>query len=683
MPVALVGSEAARAVQGWSAGADLALLADRAGRPAADRSATLSRNLADVGVTGEHVLVRDLGRLAELAARSSDRPLVLAAADLELELPGLLDLLDRPGDATAALVADPQARTTGIAAATPVRVGADAAAIESVGTGWHRVGDPNRISVGLLRVAGRDRPEAARLWLDAAAWAAGRNDDSTGDLPALALLALTRGDLRVRPQELGQVGWARSDISQPGAPGSAWQQRLRNASRGGDGFFSTFVIRPLSRRCTAVALRHDWSPNALTLVSLVVGLLTAALIWSGLPWAWLVAAVTLQLALVIDCMDGEVARFTRRFSAFGAWLDGVGDRVKEYAVFAALAVVAARQGEAQLGWLLALAAMVIVTARHLEDYSFNDKIAPDRASRPDLLPLSERDDGRAPAARTTFPAQQSRSVRIRFWAKKVIHVPIAERYLVLSLGLLTLHPVWVLAAAVATSGFALAWTQGGRLVLALRSPRAAPVRDDRPLPLDQQLDLGGLARLGGRLGRLPFVPGFLLAGLLWLGTITGICLGQLWWPVASAAVAALVVGMACRVPLHHPLAWQALPLIWLAESAVVASLLSVGPVGGAAFVLLAVVAYRRYDLIYSIRLTKVVPSRLATFLGAGADGRILFVTLAVLAVSLGTADPASSLRPVLLAAAGYLVLVYLAESIRQWRAPAPAVRQQPQAQRAT
>ena len=43
-------------------------------------------------------------------------------------------------------------------------------------------------------------------------------------------------------------------------------------------------------------------------------------------------------AFVFDCVDGQLARYTRQFSTLGAWLDATFDRAKEYTVFAGLAV---------------------------------------------------------------------------------------------------------------------------------------------------------------------------------------------------------------------------------------------------------------------------------------------------------------------------------------------------------
>jgi phosphatidylglycerophosphate synthase len=50
------------------------------------------------------------------------------------------------------------------------------------------------------------------------------------------------------------------------------------------------------------------------------------------------AALLFQLAAIIDCCDGEVARLTFTESPFGAWLDIAMDNVVHMAIFAGIAV---------------------------------------------------------------------------------------------------------------------------------------------------------------------------------------------------------------------------------------------------------------------------------------------------------------------------------------------------------
>lgn len=677
-----VGSATARAVHGWSFGADCVVLADspvpgssidetgpRSGSPRRDdrtddhleATSPLAADPEPVGAAADPATVltrvcqadvvhraNSLDRLADLA-ESGTGPLVIADADLRLDLPGHLDLLDVPGDPTAALLADPhqiegpRQRFSGIAGATVARVGADGAAIESSATSGHTVIDPNRVVVGLLRISDEVRWQAAHLWRHAAQQAtAAESMAPTGpDLFDLALLAVVRGGLRVGNQPVGFYSWSRRGLVVSGSGGGPWHQRLRSASRTGDGPYSTAAIRPLSRLVTRLSLRLNVTPNTLTMLSVAIGIATALLIMAGATWAWVAAAFGLQLALVIDCCDGEVARFTRRFSTFGGWLDGIGDRGKEYLVFAALA--AAASGGRPV-WLLAMIAMAVVTARHLEDYAYHDRNAASRASVAAPRPLQDPTDGGTGA--TTLPGPVSPAMRRRFWLKKLAHVPIAERYLILSLGLLAGQPWPTLIAAIAVSGFALCWTVGGRLLAAIRTARATPqtqIADGgepdpqtpesartspRLQPLDHQLDLGVLARVVVG-GRGPLVAGTVLLVALWLVTAGAIGFGPgtgSWTVLGTALSATALIGSAWQAPLRHRLGWLTLPLIWLAEAGVVAAMLAyggqLGHWGLVCFIVLAAICCRRYELMYSIRLLGP-PGRRTGWLGA--EGRILAV----------------------------------------------------------
>ena len=234
-----------------------------------------------------------------------------------------------------------------------------------------------------------------------------------------------------------------------GAPGSPWQQRLRAASRGNDGVFSTLAIRPLSRRLTAYGLGRDWSPNVVTAVSLALGLAACAAVATGLWWAWLLGAVLLQASLVVDCVDGEIARFTRRSNPLGGWLDAVSDRVKEFTMVAALAWVAARRGSDL--WWLAVLVLAVLAVRHVEDHAFAMRRraqllgAPGWPEHPAVDFEVLGDGGPEGAATDLPPPPGARSRRVRA-AKQVLHLPIAERYLIMSLGLLTMSPAVVLWA---------------------------------------------------------------------------------------------------------------------------------------------------------------------------------------------------------------------------------------------
>ncbi|MDH5626045.1 MAG: CDP-alcohol phosphatidyltransferase family protein, partial [Nitrospira sp.] len=105
-----------------------------------------------------------------------------------------------------------------------------------------------------------------------------------------------------------------------------------------EGFVDRFFNRKLSRRFTRVFLALGLSPNAITIVSTTVGLMAAIGFGLGTYAAGIAAAVLFQLAAVIDCCDGEVARLTFTESPFGAWLDIAMDNVVHMAIFGGIAI---------------------------------------------------------------------------------------------------------------------------------------------------------------------------------------------------------------------------------------------------------------------------------------------------------------------------------------------------------
>ncbi len=403
-----------------------------------------------------------------------------------------------------------------------------------------------------------------------------------------------------------------------GAPGSPWQQRLRAASRGNDGLFSTIAIRPLSRRLTAYGLARDWSPNVVTAVSLALGLAACAAVATGQWWAWVAGALLLQASLVVDCVDGEIARFTRRSNPLGGWLDAVSDRVKEFTMVAALAWVAARRGSDL--WWLAVLVLAVLAVRHVEDHAYAMRrraqllATPGWPEHPVVGGLAEvrggdprlGDGGPAGAPTDVPPPPGARARRVRA-AKQVLHLPIAERYLIISVGLLTMSPAVVLWALGVASALALCWTQTGRLLRAVT--RRDGFQGGRP---DHQLsDLCDLALVPRPSGR-----------------------GRLAWQVPALL-----------------LALETAALLLAAGSSLTAR--------AAAYAWLAVVCWHVYDNVYRLRETG---HGSATWLRRAAGLEVRVVVLALVGGAL--TEPA----PALLAGAVVLAALYAADSTVGWSA---------------
>jgi hypothetical protein len=618
----LVGDARARSVAGRSAGADVLVLGE-------DPASDLLETLAELGLTPARpdaptpTAPDVLTAVASVAAASGNRPLVLAASDLRVSPVALLDVLDAPRDATLLPTVDgPVADLRGPGEGPeptpapggfrPVRVDRYTRTVHSAGSAVHVVTAPTALAAGVLRVAAPDRAAVADALVAAADSAAARKPGvSAFDLAVVAVVRAARVPVVAVP--LAHVTVERGHELRRGAPGSAWQQRLRAASRGNDGVFSTHAIRPLSRRLTAVGLSHGWSPNVVTAVSLALGLAACALTAVDSRWTWLLAAVLLQASLVVDCVDGEIARFTRRYSALGGWLDAVSDRVKEFTMVAAVAWVAARRGEDL--WWLAVLVLAVLAIRHVEDFAYSTRLRASGAEPRAPHPFEDPRDGGPDTARTTLTGPPVGRARLVRDVKQVLHLPIAERYLVMSVGLLLFRPavlLWVLGIA---SVIALAWTQAGRLLRALT--RRDGFRPDRPdRMLTRLTDLAVLPRPTGR-GRL---------------------------------------------------AWQVPALLVAVETA--ALLLASGddPVArAAAYAWLAVVCWHLYDNVYRLRETGAGSPRALVRATLGVEGRVVLLGV----VGGLSAHPA----PFLLVGTVVLAVLFGGESARAWRRHLGGARQ--------
>jgi len=149
--------------------------------------------------------------------------------------------------------------------------------------------------------------------------------------------AATDGRVRVVSAEAKQGSWYQpvrtlSDVQ-------AAEKKLFNSLKGEfEGFVDRYFNRKVSRWFTRLFLAMGLSPNSITVLAGLVGLLAAAGFGMGTYSAGIVAALLFQLAAVIDCCDGEVARLTFTESPLGAWLDIVLDNIVHMAIFTGIAV---------------------------------------------------------------------------------------------------------------------------------------------------------------------------------------------------------------------------------------------------------------------------------------------------------------------------------------------------------
>jgi len=124
--------------------------------------------------------------------------------------------------------------------------------------------------------------------------------------------------------------------------------------RSGEHWAGRLYMRELSLRVDRHLVNTRVTPNQLTYLMTVAGVLAApALLVPGIAGAVLgVAAV--QLYLLLDCVDGEVARWKRQFSLGGVYLDRVGAYLCDAAVLLGFGLRAADLwGSGRIDWLWA------------------------------------------------------------------------------------------------------------------------------------------------------------------------------------------------------------------------------------------------------------------------------------------------------------------------------------------
>ncbi|MFE5591112.1 DUF5941 domain-containing protein [Streptomyces sp. NPDC056549] len=433
--------------------------------------------------------------------------------------------------------------------------------------------------------------------------------------------------------------------------------RLRSAVKAHDGFFTTFFISPYSRYIARWCARRGLTPNQVTTASLLTALIAAGCAATGTRGGYVAAGVLLLVSFVLDCTDGQLARYALKYSTMGAWLDATFDRAKEYAFYAGLALGAARNGDDV--WALALGAMVLMTCRHVVDFSFNEANHDATANTSPTAALSSRLDG----------------VGWTVWARRMIILPIGERWAMIAVLTAFTTPRIVFWALIVGCAFGACYTTAGRVLRSLT--RKAKRTDRAAQALADLADSGPLARFFARIFHRPGRRG---AGVVFAAFATaGLLFAVLTYPfgdrqtVIAAIGYTIFAGVAVAQPLKGALDWLVPPLFRAAEytTVLVLAARSDSPHAlPAAFGLVAAVAYHHYDTVYRIRGGTGAPPAWLVRVTGGHEGRTLLVT--VLAALL--ADRGDDFTLALTAMAVAVALVVLVESIRFWvSSGAPAV----------
>lgn len=105
----------------------------------------------------------------------------------------------------------------------------------------------------------------------------------------------------------------------------------RQSLKPSDSKFNLYFARPLAAPLVYLFAKSRCTPNQVTFMSTLIMLFACAILVfvKGTLGLWL-AIIGIELSYVFDCVDGQLARVTKRSSAVGGDLDFMMDELKAY-----------------------------------------------------------------------------------------------------------------------------------------------------------------------------------------------------------------------------------------------------------------------------------------------------------------------------------------------------------------
>ncbi|MBO8182911.1 MAG: CDP-alcohol phosphatidyltransferase family protein [Archaeoglobus sp.] len=89
------------------------------------------------------------------------------------------------------------------------------------------------------------------------------------------------------------------------------------------------VYRRFSRPLANFLSKYNVSPNLITIIATIVGILAGVIIFYG---KILEGVIVIFVSQILDCTDGDLARLTGRVTALGGYLDRIFDRFVDAAI---------------------------------------------------------------------------------------------------------------------------------------------------------------------------------------------------------------------------------------------------------------------------------------------------------------------------------------------------------------
>lgn len=138
-------------------------------------------------------------------------------------------------------------------------------------------------------------------------------------------------------------------------------------------FFDLWFYRPLAFLFVKAVYPTNLTPNQITYMSMLLGVIGGICFGVGTPAAIIAGAILLVIYDILDCSDGQLARLKKNGTRIGRILDGVSDYIVDVTVYVGIGISFAGTSEDPTFWWMLLVGAGISNVVHaiLVDYYRN------------------------------------------------------------------------------------------------------------------------------------------------------------------------------------------------------------------------------------------------------------------------------------------------------------------------
>jgi CDP-L-myo-inositol myo-inositolphosphotransferase len=152
-----------------------------------------------------------------------------------------------------------------------------------------------------------------------------------------------------------------------------------------------YIIRKISGFITWLLVKTPVTPNQVTIISLILGIVSAAFFSHGAHTCTIIAGMFYFVSTVFDQCDGEVARFKHKESEFGRAFDIIVDSIVNAAIVIGITIAIYKANGSGLTIVAGLLAMMGIVISLLLTTYFSSENKKDTGTKEMLDKLNNKD----------------------------------------------------------------------------------------------------------------------------------------------------------------------------------------------------------------------------------------------------------------------------------------------------